>query len=331
MIVFTSEEAAVNALSESPFEGESWAWMDSPHFGPVAPAGDLETFSRERATYFKSLGWDESDELEADFRLRNAALANALAERRSIALLFGHSPRDQLTLARMAHFFTQSPEAASESLLLASVDGAVSDIAGTQLAERVENACPFGLIEQERYARAWSEFAGSDSIGFCDWTRSLEGGCLKRALNRMLREYPSLENGLSLTEAQILDSVALGVREPRSLFERIRETEASPFLNDWEFWVVVERLTLGGTPLLERSDGKLFERPPVALAWKAFDAQVLQLTSVGEDVLEGRERYTSLDFPSRWIGGVELKAGNFAFWDYGTGSLASEPEVSAEL
>ncbi len=130
-------------------------------------------------------------------------------------------------------------------------------------------------------------------------------------------------------EAQILDAAALGVRSPRLLFGAVQETESTPFLTDWEFWVVLERLTLGDTPLLKGEGEKAFLRPPVALAWKDFDAQVLALTPIGEQGLEGWERYTDLDYPSRWIGGVEVKAGNLSFWDYRKGVLVSGSEASA--
>ncbi len=65
---------------------------------------------------------------------------------------------------------------------------------------------------------------------------------VEAALLRQLEEFPSTRDGLSRTERQLLDSVALGVSSESELFERTTASDERPYLGDAPFLLYVGRL-----------------------------------------------------------------------------------------
>jgi len=63
MTVLTSEEILASWLGEIDRELLVWARPDAFHFGPVRRGRDLGVFAHDRAIVFRSLGWDESNEV----------------------------------------------------------------------------------------------------------------------------------------------------------------------------------------------------------------------------------------------------------------------------
>jgi len=327
MIVFTNDEATVNALARASKELDAWAWSEALHVGPVGKTYDLDTFARDRALVFQYHGWDESLEAESDFALRNDALRRALAGGREIVLLFGSGIRDQLALARLATWLNTQAKDALDRVRISVSEHNLASETDEALGDRALRAEVPDRGRLNEYESVWTSFVSDDPTGLGKCCRSLEGGPLKTAAHRLLREFPSSDNGLSLTECQILDAISLGANEPLVLFEACKETESSPFLSDWEFWAVLERMTLGASPLIEIVDRDTFLCPPKALSCKIFQEQRFVLTAFGERVLKGEQHYGSADFQDRWIGGAHLSKNRLWFWDYRNNRLTREPGV----
>ncbi len=321
----------MNSLARANLEADCWAWSEALHVGPVSRTADLEAFAQERTRVYESLGWDEWVEVEADFKLRNEALSAAIRDEEEIALLFGAGIRDQMPLARLLSWLVdQSPEAL-ERTKLALLDGLLSGESDEALAARVGNAKMPTPEQVEEYRSAWKAFTAEDPTGLELVFGGLESGPLKGALGRLLRECPSSENGLSLTEAQILDTLSLGVTSPADLFESCRETESAPFLTNWEFWAMLERMTKGSSPLMRVVVGESFLCPPKEVAWEEFHSQSLAPTEFGERVMAGEEHYGLADFQERWLGGARLAKEDLWFWDYRKGGLTQSPTIPSVL
>lgn len=152
---------------------------------------------------------------------------------------------------------------------------------------------------------------------------------LAAAMERWLQELPSWENGLSITENQILDAVRLGVVFPQEIFEAVEETESAPFRTNWEFWQILARLTRGDTSLLRTQFERPFLCPPTDLAWVTFHDQKLELTETGRSALEGRIRGPQLRLPERWWGGTLIDGTNDWYWDYGRRAVVQETVPSS--
>ncbi len=237
MVVFTSDAATVNALLETAPDWDVWAWDESLHVGLVSDEAELDAFSSKRAALFRTWGWDASGEVDSDMILRNNALTKALDDNEELVLLFGAGIRDQLTLARLCHFIFNVGESAPENTRLALLHSRASEYSGESLAERVRQAEPLSDDLVQTLSLAWRDFVSPDPTNLAERVQNWGAGIRKEAFLRLLKEFPSADNGLSLTEAQILDAVSLGVGSPRDLFGRCGETESIPFLSDWEFWL----------------------------------------------------------------------------------------------
>lgn len=81
--------------------------------------------------------------------------------------------------------------------------------------------------EMAVYHSLWTAFISKEPKELEECYRNIDPGWPRNALFRLLREYPSLENGLSLTKCQILDSIELGISSPRSLYDRCFEVESN--------------------------------------------------------------------------------------------------------
>ena len=133
---------------------------------------------------------------------------------------------------------------------------------------------------------------------------------LPRAVHRHLRELPSVENGLSLTEHLVLQ--ALAETESRSLNEifwllNMHGREPLPFMGDTGLANVIRSMESVSPPPFVRSRGAPDERE--------FRNR-FTITHVGRAVLAGQTDWQSLDPPERWVGGVQIPRGKPSWrWD----------------
>ncbi|HEV2656346.1 MAG TPA: hypothetical protein VGT82_15380, partial [Ktedonobacteraceae bacterium] len=109
---------------------------------------------------------------------------------------------------------------------------------------------------------------------------------LRNALLRHLEQFPALENGLSRTEQQILETVAAGISDPVAIFRADQNKEESPFMGDTPFWHYIYNLCTGPDPLLECTNHTQFVLPHEHITDKTFLDQRLVLTKPGREVLD---------------------------------------------
>jgi hypothetical protein len=128
---------------------------------------------------------------------------------------------------------------------------------------------------------------------------------LATALHRHLRELPSRENGLSLTEEMTLHLLAEGEMSLNRLFERLTyERDPLPGQGDLQVRDRVLNMEGASARVYHRRAGvgpNGAARPP----W----TDVLTLTDLGQAVLKGELDYLSLRPPTRWVGGVQIGPG----------------------
>jgi hypothetical protein len=135
------------------------------------------------------------------------------------------------------------------------------------------------------------------------------------ALHRHLRELPSVENGLSLTEHLLLQILSEGnttlnrvllmmttgdplPRPDRSEADHVREPLR--WIGDRGMLHVVNEMLKAEVPVLVRTLPAPEER---------WFRQRLAITDVGLAVLRGEQDWHSLKPPSRWVGGVHVQPG----------------------
>ena len=331
MQVFTNENATVNALAEVGLSPEAEAWDDPLTYGRLAPDWDLDAYAEKRSQTLASFGWDEDGVLEMDMKLRNEALAKAWDGDEGLRLLFGSSLKDQLQLSQILCWTTFRDAERAESTRWSVLEGNLARYDGEALLGAARAAEPIGFESLELYRKVWMAVIASDprhvETVWREAANQESRAALASALERWLREYPSVENGLSLTEHQALDAIRLGVSFPQEVFEAVEETEEIPFRRDWEFWQILKRLTLGERPLLRVESGQDFLCPPASLAWIQFHDQRLALTETGEAVLANACHAAECGLPERWLGGVRLDGRSRWHWDYARRRLTREPQI----
>src|SRR5262249_26637263 len=156
------------------------------------------------------------------------------------------------------------------------------------------------------------------------------------ALKRHLEQFPAVADGLSRSERQILELVAVGTLRPEQLFHQSAQREERPFLGDVIFWSYIAGLADGSRPLLTLARGGRFVLPhdwSDEQARTAFHAQELALTKDGRAVLsEGADWIALSGRFDRWLGGVHLSGAEAAWrWDRQVRRLHRFGDPSATL
>ena len=123
------------------------------------------------------------------------------------------------------------------------------------------------------------------------------------ALHRHLRELPSVETGLNLTERLTLEVLSdQNLVQGRLLYFVMIEREPLPWIGDLGLIDVFKRMERASERVLTRS---LQENPPDA----SSRYHRLAITELGRAVLRGERDWLSLRPPARWVGGVHIQPG----------------------
>ncbi|MBI3920617.1 MAG: RNA polymerase subunit sigma, partial [Armatimonadetes bacterium] len=155
---------------------------------------------------------------------------------------------------------------------------------------------------------------------------------LQGALIRHLEQYPSIRNGLSRTERQILEALETGPLRPGPLFQAEQQAEERPFMGDASFWLYVARLTKGAVPLVSVGGAGSFSLPTVIGPYdEDFLNQTLALTGKGREVLQCHEDWVQISGIDRWLGGVHLQGPESAWrWDESRNKLVAAGDICSE-
>src|SRR5689334_9869418 len=97
MLHITNGDATVAVMKRAGIAGEILPWRDVLHEGPVPAELTLTELSEVRARFIADCGWRTFAEAQAEFRTRDAALAQYRAHE-EVVLWFEHDLYDQLQL-----------------------------------------------------------------------------------------------------------------------------------------------------------------------------------------------------------------------------------------
>ena len=132
---------------------------------------------------------------------------------------------------------------------------------------------------------------------------------LKTALVKHLRRFPSTDNGLGRIGNVVLDLIAKGYSNFRSLFPAFAMREPEYGFGDAQLYLELKRLSDVSTPLLTLSaDGN---RAAMDLAQMLLCN--FEITKYGQAVLAGHGDFVRSNGIDQWLGGVHLQ-GNEALW-----------------
>ncbi|MEO9903201.1 DUF1835 domain-containing protein [Nisaea sp.] len=309
-----------HSLKVAGFSGAFVEFSDPYCQGPV-PRLDRPAFLDKRSEFIVS-GYDRSlkdtrDRLEAEY-----GAVDALGAGDRATLWFEHDSYDQLILARLlAHFSRLDERPELQMICVGEVPGVQGFVGLGQLQPEVllwlwENELkPVTEGQLALGVEVWDALTDPDPTELSriarDGTPALP--LMAPALQRHLRELPSVRTGLGLTQELSL-SILAGA-EGQSLpagrvFQALMTRhEPLPFLGDLMFWHVLKDLADSTEPVIT---------PDPETADLAWPKRVYTLEDTGRRVLAGEADFLTIAGMSRWVGGIEIRPRQRSWrWDEG--------------
>lgn len=299
----TNGDSVSGTLREAGLPGRVLTWDEVLHDGPVPEASPAE-LRRTRARHLAARGWADAAEAERGFDERERLLESCAAAGGRYVLWYEADLFDQLLLLQVLDALRRlGVEPARATLVSVGEYRGIAHFAGLgqltapQLAALAGEGTPLTAEAMELAAAAWAAFRAPDPAGLSGIVRarSPELRFLGEAFERVLQEYPSRIDGLSLTQRRILLAAADPAPAGR-IFRSISQQERRPFLGDTAFFAILGELGAGDAPLVTAGDE-------------------VRLTEAGREVLAGRADHARLNGIDRWIGGVHL-TGRSPAWRY---------------
>ena len=286
------------------FAGD-FLWFGDPYVqGPVPRASSLTEFVRIRAQFLEPQagGRDTFDELHSSYSGLDQARRYS-----QVNIWLEHDSYDQLVLAKLLDYFSDASARPPQLRLIT-----VTQYPG------IERFIGLGQLPPEALRALWNDFSDVNeaqlAIGRSAWdaitsptpellfdivgTGTPALPTMSTALARHLRELPSAENGLSLTEQLTLQILAeeAAMTAGRLFGVYTKQYEPLPFLGDSGYWTVLRGLAAAEAPALQinERDGPRKE---------IKDARI-ELLPFGQRLLEQRADWLRANHVKRWVGGV---------------------------
>lgn len=298
-----------HSLKVAGFAGAFVEFSDPYCQGPV-PRLDRTAFLDKRAEFIVS-AYDRPlketrDGLEAAYDTVDALGAGDRA-----TLWFEHDSYDQLILARLlAHFSRLEVRPNLQMVCVGEVPGVQGFVGLGQLQPEVllwlwENELkPVTEGQLALGALVWDALTDPDPTNLArlarDGTPALP--LMAPALQRHLRELPSVRTGLGLTQELALSILADAEQQSlpagRIYHALMTRYEPLPFLGDLMFWHALKDLADGTEPVIA---------PDPETADLPWPKRVYTLTGEGRRVLAGELDYLTIAGTPRWVGGVEIR------------------------
>jgi hypothetical protein len=308
-----------DALNEAGFRGDFLEHSIPYCHGPVTQGPDrYELMARFLVGAYPQArdGLVYERELEG-LQLGEQRLRLTADDYERVVLWMEHDSYDQLVLARLlAHYANAPRPRVLELICVREFPGGQRFIGIGQLpAEALRLLWPTRVPVTDAMLAlgdsVWDALGSADPRSLAWLARSGTPALpvMAGALHRHLRELPSVDNGLGLTEClilQILSEIA-PVTLNRVFYLLVSEREPLPWMGDLGVLHVVEDMLRASQPVFTRS------APPPDERWFS---QQLTITDLGRAVLRGEVDWQSLRPPSRWVGGVHVQPGSPGWrWD----------------
>jgi hypothetical protein len=304
----TNGDSAAAVMRQAGFDGEILPWRDVLHEGPVSAAQlSLTELSHLRAHFLADKGWAEFKDVAAQMTARDRLLAAAAGFER-IVLWFEHDLFDQLQLLQLLSWFADHDRGQARLDLLC-IDsfpglpdfGGLGELAPDQMAALRGREQPV-TAEQLALGKAGFEAFGAGEPRLLVEFLQRDFSPLphvRRALARMLEEYPWQGDGLARSRRQLLWSVKTCGGDLAAMFRACTHMEEVRYLGDIIFLDYADGLAEAPEPALHFIESKSAEE---SSPWE----QLVLLTRFGEQLLSGQADFVDANGINRWIGGVHL-------------------------
>ena len=306
MLHITDGESVAGTLRQSAVPGEVRIFGDLMYEGP-APAGltDAQWWDTRSRFHSECFGLTLAETGQAVRAFEDTL--NLIPRHDETVLWMDHRLSDQLILIMLLERFDRLYRGRSSlSLICVGQYPGMENFVGLgqltaeQLASLADTRSPVSEAEFALASAAWNAFTSSVptdiELVLARDTSALP--FLASALRRHLQQFPSVENGLSRTEQQVLSVLRdEGPLPARQLFFAVQKTENPLFMGDLSFFAILRELASAKFPLVRL----------------VSNAGLVTLTEVGSRVLDFQDDPVHMNGIERWLGGVHL-TGTDAVW-----------------
>lgn len=313
-LIITNGDAAGAGLRGAGLGDLVLAWADALHDGPVPAGLALEELSKLRADYLSATFGLPHEEVRAKFEVRDRTLRGHRAFDR-VEIWLEHDLYDQLQLFQLLDFFAGEGRA---DVLLVQSDDYLGRQSPDVLHALASTAAELTVAQFEAACAAWTAFTAPTPIGIAQIALSTgeDFPHLRPALLRLLAELPAPKGGLSLTEWRVLVALLEGPRTVATLYRTVAEQDRAQFLSDVAFFVRLDGLAFGTTPLIAGLPGRWRDCERAGDdSRQGYAAAQVALTDAGRAALLGRFDHAVANAIDRWIGGTHITPDNLWRWN----------------
>ena len=288
-------------------------WFDVLTIGP-ARGTTLEETTRIRNRYFRN--GLESQPLGDKNYLPSYTQRNRLLRRcgewREVALWFGPSVMEQFSLLQVVAAIAKQRLGRIRLTLATCPKGALGVYRPEEMSGFFKSRVPISRQQIALAKRAWKLYCGSDPTPLFRFasTHSQSAQVLCNALLRQLERYPSVHNGLSLSEEALLREVQAQGTVAHAV-GNVLGNDDEYRTGDGELFDSLLEFLLCEAPLIEP-----VEKGRKIKSSLEFGRLEVKLTTAGTKILAGQSDHVTLNGVNRWIGGVHLKGKKVPWrWD----------------
>ena len=290
-------DTAIEIMKRACINGDFLPWHDFLHEGPVPKTSSTHLLSKIRANFIHKQGFGLLQQIEEDFYKRDKIL-EGYHKYEKVVLWFERDLYDQLQLIQILSWF-ETNNVENITLSLVSTHNYLGECSKEEIVKllRYEQA-----VTKEHLTvahKAWSAFQEPNPMA---WFGLLKRNTnilpfLEDAIKRMLEEFPNTKNGLSRSAHQALLTISKGIENPREIFNRCQNYEKHKFMGDIVFWKILDD----------------FIENQIISSQK--NGQILTITELGQNLLNGKINYLHIKPINGWIGGTKLTNDKVWCWN----------------
>ncbi|MGH1484572.1 MAG: DUF1835 domain-containing protein [Cellvibrionaceae bacterium] len=315
----------MHALALAGFNGDFLAFADPYVQGPVINTNSLSDFLDKRIDFLMEDSYKEKINFKQLITQDYLDLEKAKSYDR-VCIWLEHDSYDQLILAKLLHFFSDKHNRPKQLQMINITHfpgvkkfisiGSLPPEAMRTLWREFTDVTEAQLLTGKH---AWEALTSPDPIKMHQLilSKTPQVPTLANAFHRHLRELPSTENGLSLTEQQTLQILLdKGSIDADKLFAwNNHHYEPLAYMGDLQYWRVLDTLRNSENPAItvEVLDSNIDDK----VTLKEYNHRKhwhISLSPIGEKLLMDDIHWLKINTIKRWVGGTQIDTSTGKAW-----------------
>src|ERR1044072_5553833 len=310
-------DCSADTAGKASLPGEHLAWRESLITGPTPAGVSGDEWLNLRARHLAEGYGADLQACEKDL-LKQQEVLQSFAQHDEVVLWFEHDLFCQLHLIYLLNWFATERATAKIRLSLICVGEfpgkenfrGLGELSPAELASLFPGRGEVTDTQLRTAGSAWGAYSSPDPTAIeklLDTDTSFLP-FLDATLRAHLRRFPATTNGLGRVENSALKLVRHGLGSFAEVFAKFGEKEPVYGFGDAQLWQALRGLSSPNQPLLTITgipDGQDSQ----ALTPEIAQSARLEITRLGESVLDGEADFVTLNGIDLWLGGAYLHGG----------------------